>query len=89
MTATNVKLIKEDPPAPSIGRNPGEVACWLQAVREEGSGDWFKFPKPISASTAWRIKTGKLPDTVSGEFEAVTRKVRKNRGTLYVKLLKR
>lgn len=86
MTATKIKLIKEAPPAVKIGRKRHDVIPpWLEAIRDEGSGEWFKYPTRIHSSIPTNIKKGKVGDFEAGEFQAVIRQVQKNKGWLYAR----
>lgn len=67
---TGPELIREDPvPKPRVARSVSPIAVWLDAIREH-PGEWFRFPDPVSPSTAANIHRGAYSGAAAGEFEA-------------------
>jgi hypothetical protein len=66
-----VELIQEDP-KPSGRARRSELREWLDALREEGSGQWFKYAKPMNPGNTTSIKQGGY-GAKPGEFEATSR----------------
>ena len=85
-----MKMKWQTPPEPRRGRRPDTRTNDEKFADElrKHPGDWAVWREGVNSSLAFQVKSGKVSAfRPAGAFEAVSRALENNRGTIYVRFV--